>query len=586
MFTIPGIHLLSRRSADDPNLQNFDLDRGRHEVLAGLGDWLSARVDSRYPASHTKATDACGVTILLEGYLTRITDLSASTSLGASDLLVLYLNSGLACLPRLRGSYNALILDRRTNQAHLFNDRRASRPLHIRTDSDGAIRVGPEVACLARTAPALSAIDPVAVCEFVLFASYYYDRTLFPSIRKMLPATVITFAPDRCSQSRYWEISIDPERGPGKEDDWIDQAVALIDTSTRALVRQARDPFIFLSGGADSRVILACLRQGGLQIPAVSYGTLDGDDAPIAAELARVCDIALNQMPIAIDDFPGAFVDAAVRSDCRSEMVDCPTLGSLHDRLACNHDLFLHGDKSFYGKHVAATDAALREIEIISLQAAKRFGDMLDPSILKLAKQSINAEIERMRASVSHLSPEDSRDKLYYEQSLFNLQNGFAAAKLRRLEQGQPWLDEDLVDLLFRMPGSLRAKEQRLPRKMLDRIDPMLSSIRFANRDSIPHPQTFRVLLPQHQKVTEFIRNHLIDQLDERLRALFRTGELQTFVESMICGANYPAPAHFWWHRIPGTWRLLARRYRTDRIHPVQIMLRLLQLNLYMQTIQ
>lgn len=586
MFTIPGIHLLSRRSANGRHLQNFSLCVGRHEVLAGLDNWLEARVDSRYPAHHVQARDACGVTVILEGYLTRVTGLSVNTGLSASDLLTLYLNSGLACLPRLRGSYNVLILDRRVKQAHLLNDRRASRPLYIRTDSDGMVRVGPEVACVAGAEPVLSAIDPVAVCEFVLFASYYHDRTLFPSIRKMLPATVITFAPDRCSQSRYWELPIDPDRGPGKEDDWIDQAVALIEESTRSLVRQANSPFIFLSGGADSRVILACLHKSKIQIPAVSYGTPDGDDAPIAADLARACGITLSQIPIAINDFPGAFEDAAVRSDCRSEMVDCPTLGFLHDRLAYDHDLFLHGDKSFFGKRVATTAAALQEIEIIGLQEAKRFGDMLDPSIFRETEQSINTEIERMLASVSHLEPQDSRDKIYYEQSLFNLQNGFSAAKLRRLEQGQPWLDEDLVELLFSMPGSLRAKEHSLPRRMLDRIDPLLSSIRFSGRDSIPHPQTLRALFPQYPSVIDFIRNNLIYHLDERLHVLFRVGELQALVESILAGDDYPMPEHFWWRQIPGTWRLLSRRYLNDRIHPVKILLRLLQLNLYMKSIK
>jgi hypothetical protein len=53
----------------------------------------------------------------------------------------------------------------------------------------------------------------------------------------------------------------------------------------------------------------------------------------------------------------------------------------------------------------------------------------------------------------------------------------------------------------------------------------------------------------------------------------------------MLTGAPYPFSSAHWWSRLPGMWRIDAGRYAADRIHPVSIMLRLMQLNIYLGAI-
>ncbi|MEI2677098.1 MAG: hypothetical protein V9G29_04120 [Burkholderiaceae bacterium] len=48
----------------------------------------------------------------------------------------------------------------------------------------------------------------------------------------------------------------------------------------------------------------------------------------------------------------------------------------------------------------------------------------------------------------------------------------------------------------------------------------------------------------------------------------------------MLAGSFYPVPSRIWWQSLPGTWRFTARRYERDLIHPVSIVLRLMQINL------
>lgn len=578
---IPGIVLATGHFMDSGTPPGTVVPPGYHTARTGLGDWLTARVTSRHEPLHTFAVHGVGVSVLIEGKLTHIEGQTSPLTSAAHAVLTLYLESGLECLTKLRGSYTGLILDPRTNQAHLFNDRRASRPMFYRESTGTSMLTGPEVALLAGAAPALQEIDPVAVCEFLIFASYYNDRTLFPAIRKLPPASVMSLGPGAMSLRRYWHIRIEPDKKPGNEDEWVKEALSLFNQSTNRLLAQAPRPFLYLSGGVDSRMILGGLRENGYVIPAVTYGTEAGDDAPIARQLAEHCGMPFTYFPMSTDDPQMHFLDAALRSDCRAETVDTPALGVLQDQLAASFGLFIQGDKSFFGHHVAASDEAFLQAGLLSFDQAVRLGDMLDPAVFRDSRRSIEHTLRDLHPAGPAINPADLRDQVYYEARLANRQNAFTAANLRLFEQARPWLDEDLVDFLFSMPGALRTGN-RLGRKMLEMGHPDLAAIPFAQKDSIPQAHTYRQSIPSNPALGEFIRAQFHERLDPRLAVLFRPGSLALLIDSLLTGKAYPVAHIHWWQALPGMWRIDARRYHGDRVHPISIMLRLMQINLYL----
>ncbi len=589
MQAIPGIHLATGQfhqalPAHSPWRRDAALP-GRHLAGANLGQWLSARVDSRYESPQTHATDEAGVTVLFEGYLTAVLEDGHPLEKPAATVLALFLDSGLPCLTRLRGSYSCLILDSRNNQAHLFNDRRASRPLFYRQSSDNAVLVGPEVFFLACADPPLAEIDPVAVCEFVLFASYYNERTLFPQIRKLPPASVLSLKPGSMELSRYWEIRIDADKPPLDEHECVEEAIALFDQSIRRLLTGRSRPALLLSGGIDSRVILGGLRRAGFRIPSVTYGTPDGDDAPIARQIAEHCGLPFTFHPIANDDPQNFFAASARRSDCRAETVDTPAHGEIIEQLAETYGSYLHGDKSFYGKAATTSLQALANVDVFTFADTARLADMLDPDVRRHAQASIDQTRRDFLAAGADIDPQDLKDKVYYEQRLANRQNAFAAASLRDLEPARPWLDEDLVDFLFAIPGHLR-RDKDINRKMLEIVAPDLAAMPFAKRDSIPQANTYRKQIPANPVLADFIRTQFNEALDPRLGGLFRPGSLAALAESLASGGPFPMQGLHWWYRLPGMWRMTAKRYSADRIHPVSIMLRLMQINLYLNALK
>lgn len=583
MKNIPGIHVVTGHFYRNGKTDGITAE-GLQTARACLGDWMSAEVDSRYGPTLTHAVHDAGVTVLFEGFLTHITGQSVPPRAPAASVLGLYLESGLDFLPSLRGSYTGLILDSRVNQAHLFNDRRASRPLYYRQDADRSLLAGPEVAQLACATPPLQEIDPVAVCEFLIFASYYNDRTLFPSIKTLPPASVMSWGPGSMTIHRYWQIQIEPDKAAGNENKWIEEALALFNQSTRRVLAHQAHPFLYLSGGIDSRVILGSLRENGFRIPAVTYGTQEGDDAPIARKLAHHCGLPFTYFPISMKDPQDHFVDAALRADCRAETIDTPSFGLIQNRLAEQYGQFIQGDKSFLGNHATTPDEALEQAGALSFAHAHRLGDLLDPTVFKHAQSSIEHTLHDFRSAGSTINPQDLRDKVNYEQRLVNRQNAFTAANLRQLEQARPWLDEDLVDFLFSIPGDLRTGK-RIAKKMLEMAHPDLANIRLADKDSIPQARTYRQSIPSNPALAEFIRSQFHESLDPRLAALFRPDSLAALIDSLLFGKPYPIPHVRWWDQFPGTWRFAAGRYNTDRINPIKIMLRLLQINLYLDSL-
>ncbi len=223
MLSMPGIEIRTGTFLSRAKDKNSDFDghfaesrfshTNRIIRTVRIGDWLEATLNSRYDISTSFASNTNGISVLLDGYITDIAGEPGFESSSADKILQLYKKSGLGFLQSLRGSYVCLITDENSGEAFLFNDRIGSRPLFYCGDTEGSVLVGAEVRCLAVATPKLDKIDSSAVCEFLIFGSFYSDHTLFSHIKKFPQAALMTFRKESFEHKRYWHIHFRPFEG-------------------------------------------------------------------------------------------------------------------------------------------------------------------------------------------------------------------------------------------------------------------------------------------------------------------------------------------------------------------------------------
>ncbi len=92
-------------------------------------------------------------------------------------------------------------------------------------------------------------------------------------------------------------------------------------------------------------------------------------------------------------------------------------------------------------------------------------------------------------------------------------------------------------------------------------------------------------MLSQDENFSKFVRNQLLVEMDCRLTSLMNMDRFNMFIEKMINGTALSEIQRKWWMHLPGMWRIASFVYE-NRIHPITLVLRILQLNIYLKNLE
>lgn len=562
---IAGIHIRTGRFVKHPSSGWYESGFTRPEL------------------SSTSASDKQGVTVYINGYITAVEGEGHSAEYAAERVLRLYRRFGLELLTRLRGSYTGLIVDERSESLYLFNDRRASRPLYVRQVEDGSLHFHPEIRLMAAEYAAQPSLDEQAVIQFLVFGSFLGNHTLFSDIRKVPQASIVTIRRDGMRMDRYWSLGYNPDES-ASEDELIEECDSLITQAVSRVVHACPEPVLFLSGGTDSRVLLGTLMRINADVPVACFGSRRGDDFAIARQLARHCELELHEFALPDDSPERNFARASRAADCRAETIDTPALDLFNEHLAQRFGTFINGAESF-GWHglVADNDQAVSAIGVFHLDQVARLNDWLPPRKAAWHAKLLDRTINHMVAGTGEVYPNRIKDSLYYQQRLGNMLNAFAIPHLRRCENARPLVDEDVMDFVCRLPDAWR-DDKKLLRLLLSRQYPALQAIPFATRDSIPVPDDYARLFAKDPDAATCLTENLVEHLNTGLVEILDRGRLEKFIQAVVRGDDFPPVRRAWWASIPGLWRIVKSPVE-NRVHPVTLLLRVLQLQLYLKGI-
>ncbi len=282
-----AIKALSSRGPDDRGISRF--------AGATLGHTRLAVIDLS-DAGHQPMKDSASVrTIVFNGEIYNYKELRAELEVlghhfsSRSDtevILKAFTQWNMRCVDHLDGQFAFAIWDDEAKTLFLARDRFGEKPLYVARTDHGLI-FGSEIKALL-AAGASEEIDTVSIDNFLALGYVPPWRSIYKTIKPLLPAHTATWKDNIYVEERYWQLTREPLSL--SLDDAAAQVRHLLTDSVRSRMIADIEVGAFLSGGIDSGIVVRLAQQvSGKKIRTFSGGFGDTiNELPYAREIAAL----------------------------------------------------------------------------------------------------------------------------------------------------------------------------------------------------------------------------------------------------------------------------------------------------------
>lgn len=389
----------------------------------------------------------------------------------AEFVLHLYEEVGCDFIHQLNGAFALAIWDTKSRRLIVANDRLGLQPTFYARTSNGVTFAGGVRAVLADTAVSRD-VDHVGLAQFLTFDHCLHDHTYVEAVRLLPPGSIMTWQDGRLEITPTWRPKHPRQYELIDEHDWIDMTAAAMRTAVK---RQANGDLrlgMLLSGGLDSRYLLALLRDGLVtdEFHTFTWGIPNCDDARFAKEMASKCGTSHHFYELKPDwllgladecvrrvDGMGNVVNLHARAtlDQQAPHTDVLYKGFLGDAMAGFAQMYPHWADYNDETRIQAHWSVHRMQGVITLEQDEQdelfsdyFKAMIGNGVLAGYKKGMDDSGSTLLAD----------QRIYYDyrqrvprQTL----NGVEMARARTAVR-LPFADNDLVDLFLRIPPGLR----------------------------------------------------------------------------------------------------------------------------------
>jgi asparagine synthase (glutamine-hydrolysing) len=395
----------------------------------------------------------------------------------ASYLLQLYEEFGEQFFAQLNGWFAGVIIDRRLKRITLFNDRYGMGRIYFHKGPDEFLFAS-EAKALLKIRPALRVVDPERLAEYLRYNCVLRDGTLFRGISLLPKASAWSFERNSCPRRRqYFEFS-EWENQPRLEEEPFYGEWA--DTVARVFPRYAReDGKVALSStaGLDMRLIMAALRDQINKLPSYTFNGAWRELLDVSSSRKTASVYHQTHQIISIDgQFLRDFADYAARAVHISD--------GTHDAFGA-HDVFFN--------------EIAREIAPIRLTG--KFGSEI-VRIRRLVPSSTYAPgflRDELRTLVDQLptfantNPSGNPLTRVVTEEIPWHEHARVAVEQSQLVLRTPYMDNELVKLMYRAPSGSRTAGDLQERYVRDRAPEFAQSITNMGRFTSRHPLATRL---------------------------------------------------------------------------------------------
>jgi asparagine synthase (glutamine-hydrolysing) len=525
---------------------------------------------------------------------------------GDTEVIVhLYEDEGPDCVRHLHGMFAFAVWDSRRRRLMLARDRVGKKPLFY-AERNGALTFGSELRALLQDERIPRDIDHRALDSYLTYLYVPAPLSAFRAVRKLPPATTLTYENGQVSLRRYWSLDFAAKRDPRSMEELHEE----IRESIRAAVKRRLVADVpvgaLLSGGIDSSAVVAAMAQeahGRVKTFSVGFDNETFNELPAARKVAAWCDTehheftvrpdAIELLPQIVRHYGEPFADhSAIPS------FQIAALTRQHVTVALNGD---GGDESFAGYYSYVRNLRTAHFDGLPLalrRAAAALGARLPAngdvrSAFNRARRFSRAlpldPVERFVANQTYMNPlerawlytDDYADVLSHSEPERVLTDAWHAASgealldvmqevdigtwlagdlipkmdiatmAHALEARSPFLDHELMQLAASIPADLKLPSMRKKGLLRDALKPWLPA------DILERPkQGFCVPMADWLRgdLRDFAADTLLDRA-ARSRGYFREASVRSLLTDHANGRGdhsnriWALLVHELWHR-------------------------------------
>ncbi len=201
----------------------------------------------------------------------------------------LYEELGPECVGELDGMFAFAVWDARRRRLFLARDRVGKKPLFY-SERDGALSFASELRALLQDPEIPRDLDLAALDSYLAYKYVPAPLTAFRAVRKLPPASTLTYEDGRISIERYWRLRYDDEAPPADAEEVHERLRELI---RRAVSRRMISDVplgVFLSGGIDSSTVVAAMAEASsapVRTFSIGFAEADHSELPNARLIAE-----------------------------------------------------------------------------------------------------------------------------------------------------------------------------------------------------------------------------------------------------------------------------------------------------------
>ena len=338
----------------------------------------------------------------------------------------------------LNGRFHGLLVDRLAGTALLFNDRYGMSRIYY-CETANAFYFAAEAKAILAICPAARSIDPRGMGEFISCGCVLENRSLFRGVEVLPPSSAWRF---QRAELRHRDSYFRPQ-------EWEDQPTL----SPEAYYRELQDVFarvlpryfsgqerisVSLTGGLDTRMIMAWHKANPRSLPCFSFGSLyrENQDVAIGRRVAQLCEQDHQVIEVGeefLTQFPNYAERTVMLADGCADVSHSPDL-YVNERMRQIAPVRMTGN---YGGEVLRRVRAFKPMEVP----------------IGLFRPEVMAQVDVARQTYSGLLNCHALSFAVFRQAPWH-HYGLLALEQTQVTTRSPYLDNEFVRTVFRAPAS------------------------------------------------------------------------------------------------------------------------------------